>query len=562
MGGVGVNADGVGAGIGLELGDLDIVGGKIADVAEIGAGGWEDFAEHVVLGIGGFFFGELDFGVVGGPSTGDFKRDVVEGEIFNGVAGDAVDEETDELDVFGGDVFDGNVAEVSRCGHGLVTFAESFEAGTEADRNGDSDTVHGDVGNGHMREVAPVDGVEGDASHFGVGDGAVGDGDVGETADGFSAELDGVGAGGEFAVGGGDLGGRFSGCSGFDDEGVVAGDDVTMGDGDVFAGVDVDAVVVAEFFVAGTDGDVVDEGIFGLGEVEGPGAGVFEVDVFDGDVGTANPADEERADGIGFLFRGDFSALAVDGAGAFDGDVVGVEGNEKGVAEGIAGTVSERIEVAVIGGIGGAEEDSAFVEVEGDVGLDLESAGEVFAGGEAKCAAAMRGKIINRGLQRAGVQCRPIANCAMLCHIQHGIHRLAFDGIGMRTCSEKRCENENEWINRFHISHYNTRHSQQKAYPFSPNRKAGYNWHSFHSLENPVCRHASTTPSHTRCRISSRWPKGPPTRPTRLPAPSSKCTPAARPSTTTPTSEISAPSSSPTSSADISNSAAPPSIRS
>ena len=93
--------DGGGGGDGVEVGAVDVVeedgwagvGGFGLDfdvahlyavyVAEVEAVGGQG-AEHGGLGVGVFFFGDFDFGLVGGASAGGFDVDVGELDVFYG----------------------------------------------------------------------------------------------------------------------------------------------------------------------------------------------------------------------------------------------------------------------------------------------------------------------------------------------------------------------------------------------------------------------------------------------------------------------------------------------
>ena len=332
--------------------------------------------------------------------------DVVEGDVgAEGVVGDAGQQEGDGFGVGGFEVFDLNVADLAG-GFGFVAVVEGFEACAEAEENRRVDVVHGDVGDEDVLDDSAVDGEEFDAAEVGVVDLAVGDLDIFEVAEGFGAELDGGAVGLECAVVDGDVG-VGGGAGGFEAEGVVVGVDVAVGDVDGVGGVDVDAVVVG--VAAVEDGEVVDGDVFGVGDVHAPHGGGLEVDAFDGDVVGADPADEEGAEAGGFAIDGEvgfleLGALAVDGAFAFEGDVSGIDGAEEEEAGGFAGAFVEEVDGAVVGDVGGAEEDGVFVEVEGDVVFEEEGAGEVLAGGEFEGAAAGLGAVVDGVLEGGGVE--------------------------------------------------------------------------------------------------------------------------------------------------------------
>ena len=61
------------------------------------------------------------------------------------MAGDAIDEDADQLDVFCGDVLDGNIAKSAGSGLGLIAGAEGLEARPEPEGDGHGDAVHGVV---------------------------------------------------------------------------------------------------------------------------------------------------------------------------------------------------------------------------------------------------------------------------------------------------------------------------------------------------------------------------------------------------------------------------------
>ena len=75
-------------------------------------------AEGFDFGVGGFFFGDLCGGHVGGAAAGEVDVDVVEGDAGDGVSGDAGDEDAGGghelgfgggfgVDVFEDDIFEG-----------------------------------------------------------------------------------------------------------------------------------------------------------------------------------------------------------------------------------------------------------------------------------------------------------------------------------------------------------------------------------------------------------------------------------------------------------------------
>lgn len=114
-----------GAGVGFFGGDGDVVQCDAVDVAEVHGVGGEGAAEHGHFGVGGFFFWELEGGVLIFSVAGELDMDVVEGEVLDGVVGDAVDDDSDSSGVGDVNIADGNVAEGAG-GLGAVARAEGF----------------------------------------------------------------------------------------------------------------------------------------------------------------------------------------------------------------------------------------------------------------------------------------------------------------------------------------------------------------------------------------------------------------------------------------------------
>jgi len=138
------------------------------------------------------------------PAAGQGDIDILQGEILHRVAGNAIDEHTNALGSRYVDVLDRDVAQHARRLR-LIAGPECLQARAEphADRHGDA--VHRDVGKDHVVQERTVDRVEGDAAQQRVANLTVTDADVLEIADRFRAELDGVAAGLKFAAGDGDV---------------------------------------------------------------------------------------------------------------------------------------------------------------------------------------------------------------------------------------------------------------------------------------------------------------------------------------------------------------------
>ncbi len=337
-----------GALLGGEGGEDGVVHADAAGVADVHAVGGEG-AEHAGFGVGVGLFGDLAVGHGAEAGLLGFDVDVGEGDVFDfeaGEAGDGVGE-----DGLGGvDVGDHDTAEEGFCA-GEWGFARA-----EADEDGRAGALHADVGDDDSVDVAAVDHLDADAGddaggEVGVGrvpDGGVGEHDVLVAALGGGAELEAVAAGGEGAVGDGDVAhdGDFAavGVFGFEADGVVAGVDGAVGDVDVGGTGDVHAVGVgADDGIF--DEDAVDDDV-GAGEgAEGPAGGVLDADLFDAEVlavveleeGGDLAGDVVVVDGdyVGPVFVGgggdvgggldpELGTLAVDEAGAGEGDVVGV----------------------------------------------------------------------------------------------------------------------------------------------------------------------------------------------------------------------------------------------
>ena len=103
----------------------------------------------------------------------------------------------------------------------------------------------------------------------------------------------------------------------------------------------------------------------------------------------------------------ELGALAVDGAGAFDGDVCLLDGEEEGpvaVDEGGVAAEGDGVDGVVLLAVGAAEEFCGGGDVEGDVALEFGGADEEGAGGDEDRAAAVACAGVDGGLERGGVE--------------------------------------------------------------------------------------------------------------------------------------------------------------
>jgi len=115
--------------------------------------------------------------------------------------------------------------------------------------------------------------------------------------------------------------------------------------------------------------------------------------------------------------------LTVDGAVTLDAKVCRVHGDDQRVAHWVAAAVDERVEVAIVGGVGAAEQSGLSVEVQDDVAFDLDRAGEKAAGGKMNGPAAGCGAIIDGILDSERVERRAVAYRSRLGDVDRPVRR-------------------------------------------------------------------------------------------------------------------------------------------
>ena len=287
----------------------------------------------------------------------------------------------------------------------------------------------GQVAQGVLEEDAVVAADDGQVAEGGVADGAV----VG------AADADALAPTVEDAVGDGDVFARHGfveyAVDGAQDDAVVAGLEDGVADGHVAARVDVDAVVVDHALV-GVNFDTVDGDAVALHEPEGPAGRFDEGGLLDAHVGAAEHHEHAGAMVVGFGEEGvRFGAFgrgvvereprAVDGAWAGDGDVFGVYGADQGLrclfgraflAE------SRRVEIEVVVGVRAADEAASDAEVELDVALEGDGAGEPAPARADDPPSAGFVAGVDGLLDRGGVEGLAVALCAVIENAEIGLH--------------------------------------------------------------------------------------------------------------------------------------------
>ncbi len=280
-----------------------------------------------------------------------------------------------------------------------------------ADEDGGVYVLHGDVFEGDVVDLvaAVAVGLDADALVGAFEVDALGV-DIVRAAGDLAADGEAV-AVHELAVGDGDVFAGLIGAGRVDDAAldgdvVVAyvGEDVI--DDDVAGAEGIDGVGVGRV-LRGQDADVADGDVVGVVGHDLPAGGVLDGDAFDADVLAVIEDDESRAEGdladdSGVMRRaGDLPpafAVAVDGACAGDGDVLRVGGADQRLRAGGA----ELGLLGIVSVVGGAEEGCIFGEVEGDVALQHDGAGEEGSAGEFD-GAASGGAIVDGRLDGLGV---------------------------------------------------------------------------------------------------------------------------------------------------------------
>ena len=302
--------------------------GEFGGAFEAGAGDVADVEEGAV----GDFYG--DVGEVGVEDVFEVDAafggagDVGEGEAVEGFDGGDVGAVNNVADVVAEGVGDFDVAafgDTSVAGDG-VNADDAVVVEADADEGAGGG---GDVGGVDVADVsgAAEAGFQEDCVGS-VGELAVADGDVGDAAGHFGAESDAGETAAEFAVGDEDVLGGFADldaaetAAGFEGDAVIAGVDVAVVYVDVGGGFDVEAVAVGE---GGADVDVLCEDVVAEEEVEGPDAAVAFLDVDEADVFATGEFDHDGGAGVA---EGADLFVALQGSGAFDGDVFGVRGGE------------------------------------------------------------------------------------------------------------------------------------------------------------------------------------------------------------------------------------------
>jgi len=273
------------------------------------------------------------------------------------------------------------------------------------DVDGAGNVLENDVGEGDVFVTGAGVSLELDGAAVNVVQDAVGDGDVFGEA---SAEAEDGPAGAEDAVGDGD---EFAASE--EGAGVILREDDAVVDGDVLGADEVEAVVVAVDAVMDVDGVHVDA--FGSDDADAVISAIDEVDVADGEVfaligeyvvGTLVAADPAGRRGTANL-RVELSALTVDGARAFDGDVLlpdSVEESPVAVDEGGVATKGDGVYGVILLAVGASKEFCGGGDVEGNVAFELGGANEEGSAGNEDGAATVCGAGVDGGLECGGVE--------------------------------------------------------------------------------------------------------------------------------------------------------------
>ena len=244
------------------------------------------------------------------------------------------------------------------------------------------DGLDDEVGEQHVLAGGGVAAVDADAA-VRTADGGIGKHDAAEIDVGFQPEAEGDAVRFEHATGDDDV---FAGSvAGGGDlapalyaDGVVAGLDVAVRDPHGAAAIDVDAVGIHQSEVV-EDGDALDEDAVAAGGAKSPGRRIDDADTADDDVAASEENDGLGARVAGFGVGGqalgdEGGGVAVEGAGAVDGHLVGIVGEEPEAAE--VGVTEERqvVVVDVVGDVGRGDEPRARLQVQPHAGAEQEGA--------------------------------------------------------------------------------------------------------------------------------------------------------------------------------------------
>ena len=134
------------------------------------------------------------------------------------------------------------------------------------------------------------------------------------------------------------------------------------------------------------------ENVIALEKMTGPRGGLTESDIVEVDTLGTNEPKQEWAVAAEFLGAGygdaeglqigekrralEVLAAAIDGALSTDTDVLRIDGADETFAAGLAGGVDEGIDIAVVEGVGAAEQLRVGGDVQSDVVFEQNSAGD------------------------------------------------------------------------------------------------------------------------------------------------------------------------------------------
>ena len=376
-----------------------------------------------------FGLGAAAVGIVGIGLAGIDDFDVLQGQVLDGDSGDALDAAgayvAGEIlygafiavagvrfvqGNFGIDILDDDILHV-RIVAGV--------AGTGADEDGVAGVQAAQAVNLHVFNLGAVHGGDGDGRTVGVHDGHVPEAEVLELTAGVGTELDAVGAAAAAAVLHQDvLGDTVLGVA-LEAVHVVGGVEVAVADDDVGAVHDVNAVIVP--VALGIYGHTLHQDAAALVVLLVPAGRILQGDVLDSNVFTAEEMQVFRA--FAFLqavqlegilneaqvavihaLGGYQEAPAIDFAAAGDADVLLSHRKDQGGPFGVG-------ILHIVPGVQGTQETGAFLDVQGDIVLEVDGAGDEISSAQDEPAAAVGGDVVDGSLEHGRVQAFTIGFC-------------------------------------------------------------------------------------------------------------------------------------------------------
>ena len=358
------------------------------------------FDEEVGLGSHGRVFEGDIFGVSTSDAVGAGEIEVGEGHVLDGGFLEAFNHAA-VAGIAGGDVVDVDVAKDG------AAFGERFNGRfgvTQGKNDGVANIMKADVrGNDVLHDAAAAAGAFDADAVVGAIAVAIEEADVTNAAGLFAADGADTMAVGDVATEVRDvLGGpihfaAFFVATGLDAKSVIADIGVTIVDEDMTTGIGVERVGIrGSWWIDNTT--VADVDALAVEEMNGPEGRIDETGPVDADIDAVFDLQEHRAaanravgTGVAVLghvhVRPPGRALAVERAGAGDGDVVEAVGEDERVRAVFGETFPARGDVRIFRAIGFEEDDGVGVDLQGHVVDHVDRAGKKMAGGNADGAA-------------------------------------------------------------------------------------------------------------------------------------------------------------------------------